>query len=515
MNAGALLDRLAAERHDAPAIATEGGWRGWGELRDRVCRLVGGFRDLGVGPGDRVAVLAANEPRYLETYLALARLGALVVPLNIRLSPAELDFQLRDAEAALWLVGPSLLGLADEAAPALRRIVMAGPPDGARDGILYEDLLASARPVTEVVPVGADDVLGIFYTGGTTGLPKGVMLTHAGMLANAANMAPALGYRPGDVHLHAAPMFHLADLGTMWTALLAGVAHAFLPQWSPEGLLAAVERHRVTATLLAPVMVTAVVRCEDIARHDLGSWRLLHYGGSPITEDTLYRALRLLPCGLFQGYGQTEATQSICIMTPEEHRSASSRPERLRSCGRFVPGVKARVADADHRALRPGETGEVIVRGPTVMKGYWKRPAETAAALRDGWLHTGDLATVDDEGFVYILDRKKDMIISGGENVYSVEVENALASHPAVLEAAVIGVPDDTWGERVHAVVVLAPGRAATPEELQQHCRTLIGGYKIPRSVEFRDALPRTPAGKIQKARLREPHWRGERRGVH
>jgi long-chain acyl-CoA synthetase len=491
VNVAHLLDLHAERRPDAPAIVGSGGPLSWRELRERVTRLAGGLATRGVGRGDRVAILAQNDARYFETYLALAWLGALAVPLNTRLAPAELAFQLADAEARLWLVGDSLAALAEAVTPQPARLALGDP-----------SLLAGA-PGGAFVAVAPEDTLGIFYTGGTTGLPKGVMLTHGNVLANSRHVMRAIGYSAEDLHLHAAPIFHLADLGHLWAVALAGGAHAFVPSYSPETFCEAIERTRATVGVLAPAMVTALVRFAGLGKYDLSSWRVLVYGGSPITEETLRRALAVLPCRLWQGYGQTEATHTVCFMTPEMHDLALARPALARSCGRPIAGVEVRLAD-----------GEIVVRGPTVMKGYWKRPAETAEALAGGWLRTGDVATVDADGYLYILDRKKDMIITGGENVYSVEVENALASHPAVADAGVIGVPDETWGERVHAVVVLRPGARATAEELQQHCRTLIGGYKVPKTVEFTEALPRTPSGKIQKATLREPYWRGHSRKV-
>ena len=502
MNVAHLLDLHAGHRPRATAVIGPGGPLSWRELRESVTRLAGGLAARGVGRGDRVAILAQNDAAYFATYLALAWLGALAVPLNTRLAPAEIAFQLADAEARLWLVGDSLAALADAVTPQPARLALGDP-----------SLLVGA-PVDAFAAVAPEDTLGIFYTGGTTGLPKGVMLTHGNVLANSRHVTRAIGYGAEDLHLHAAPIFHLADLGHLWAVALAGGAHAFVPSYSPETFCEAIERTRATVGVLAPAMVTALVRFADLGKYDLSRWRVLIYGGSPITEETLRRALAVLPCRLWQGYGQTEATHTVCFMTPEMHDLALARPALVRSCGRGIAGVEMRVADASLNPVKPGESGEIVVRGPTVMKGYWKRPAETAEALAGGWLRTGDVATVDADGYVYILDRKKDMIITGGENVYSVEVENALASHPAVADAGVIGVPDETWGERVHAVVVLGPGSRATPEELQAHCRTLTGGYKVPKTFEFAEALPRTPSGKIQKATLREPYWRGHSRQV-
>jgi long-chain acyl-CoA synthetase len=515
VNAAYLLDRGADTHGAARAVVVPGADRTWAELRDRVRRLAGGLQRRGVGTGTRVALLSPNTAEMLEAYLALAWLGAIVVPINTRLAPHEITVQLEDAGAALGLVDASLCALAADAAPGLERIVMPGATVPHADDRRSWAALGAAAPAGAPVPLGADDALGIFYTGGTTGPAKGVVLTHGNVLANAAHVALAAGFERTDVQLHAAPMFHLADLGYCWTMLLVGGAHAFLPHWSPAAFLATVERTHATFTLLAPAMIGALVRAPELARHDLSSVRRLMYGGAPITEDTLRRALATLPCELWQGYGQTEATHTICTLTAADHRRAPAHPELLRSCGRPVIGVHVRVVDAGDRPVAPGATGEIIVRAPTVMRGYWNRPDETAETLRGGWLRTGDLATVDDAGYVYLLDRRKDMIITGGENVYSAEVENVLAAHPAVLEAAVIAVPDDAWGERVHAVVVLAPGRSASEAELVAHCRRFIGGYKLPRSFEFRAALPRTSAGKVQKSALREPYWAGRARQVH
>jgi long-chain acyl-CoA synthetase len=509
VNLASLLDRAADATPSAPAIVGDP-TRSWAELRARVARLAGGLAGLGVTRGARIAVLGPNSPAHLEAHLALARLGAIVVPLNTRLAPGEIGAQLEDAGVGRWLVDETCAGAAEAAAPSLPRVTIAAGSDTAD----WRRLL-SAPPAGEIAAVAAGAPLGIFYTGGTTGRSKGVVLTHGNLLSNAANVVPAIGFTAADVHLHAAPMFHLADLGYLWALLAVGAAHAFLPAWSPAAFVEAVARRRVTATLLAPSMITALVRSAAGAARDLGSWRRLMYGGSPITEDTLRRALAALPCRLWQGYGQTEATHTICLLTADDHVAAGERPARLRSCGRPIGGVEARVAGADDTPVAPGATGEVIARGPTIMPGYWNRPAETAETLRGGWLRTGDLATVDAEGYVYLLGRRHDMIVSGGENVYPAEVERALAAHPAVLEAAVIGVPDEAWGERVHAVVVLTPGRTASEADLQRHCRRLIGGFKIPRSFEFVATLPRTSTGKVAKAALREPHWQSHPRQIH
>jgi acyl-CoA synthetase (AMP-forming)/AMP-acid ligase II len=340
------------------------------------------------------------------------------------------------------------------------------------------------------------------------------MLTHQGVFANAALLIPAVGYCADDVSLHVAPMFHVADFCASFAQLMAGGRHAFVPRFEPEVVLGAVERHRVTNMILIPAMIQTLIHHPAIGDYDLSSWRLLFYGGAPIADEMLARCFEVLPCGLAQGYGQTEATHTISILTEDDHRRALEDPRLLRSCGRPLPGVHVRVTGDDGAPVPAGEIGEIVVRASHVMKGYWNRPEETADALRGGWLHTGDLGTLDGDGYLALVDRKKDMIVSGGENVYSAEVENALAGHAGVAEVAVIAVPDEALGEHVHAVIV--PATDAKPDEdaLRDHCRRTIAGYKVPRSFEFVDALPRTAAGKVRKEILREPHWRDRDRRV-
>ncbi|MDH3234410.1 MAG: long-chain-fatty-acid--CoA ligase [Alphaproteobacteria bacterium] len=509
MNISYLVDRSAIERPHAPALLLDDGPPvTWERLAERIGRLAAAIAARGAKAGDRVALLAPNGPAFLETLLAAARIGAVIVPLNYRLSPAEINFQLTDADCALWFVDASFADLAEATGIAVPKVAIA-PGGGA-----YEAMIEGAGAPVDLVPVAPDHTLGIFYTGGTTGLPKGVMLTHQNLLSNATHVAPRMHHQPDDIHLHAAPMFHLADLGATFAQLLAGGAHCFLAKFDAEGLASAVERHRVTTVGLPPTMLDMALRGDAAERHDLSSLRRINYGGSPITDAVLKRAFKVLPCELAQGYGQTEATQTITMLPPEDHRRAVDRPELLRTCGKPVDGVQVIIGDPHDQPVPVGEIGEVLVRGPIVMKGYWRREAETAEALRGGWLHTGDLGRRDAEGYITLVDRRKDMIITGAENVFSTEVENALTSHADVVEAAVVGVPDENYGERVHAVVVLRDGAAPDEAALMAHCRAQIGGYKIPRSFEFISELPKTGAGKVRKAELRAPHWEGHDRKV-
>jgi long-chain acyl-CoA synthetase len=506
-----LLDRQARLAPGRTAMLLEdGGARSWAETRARVDRLAGGLRDLGIAKGDRIAILALNGPHYLEASWAAARLGAILQTMNMRLAPPELAYQVADAAPRLMLVSPELADLAEAAAPELRKL---GVGRASGPGTV-EDLIAAAEPIAAMGKTAPDDPLAIFYTSGTTGTPKGVLITHRNILANSAFLLPAIGYAADDVTLHAAPMFHVSDFCASFAQLLAGGRHAFLPRFAPDALPEAVERYKATNLILIPAMINALVRHPAVGQHDLSSWRLLFYGGAPISEDLLKRCFNQLPCGLAQGYGQTEATHTICVLSEDDHRRALEEPHLLRSCGQPLVGVELRITDEEGADLPPGAVGEVTVRAANVMRGYWNQPQATAETVRGGWLHTGDLGRLDEEGYLTLVDRKKDMIVSGGENVYSAEVENALESHPAVLEAAAIAVPDEAMGERVHAVVVLAKGMAASDDELQAHCRRLIAGFKLPRSFDFADALPRTAAGKVRKAELRAPYWPGAGRKV-
>jgi long-chain acyl-CoA synthetase len=381
----------------------------------------------------------------------------------------------------------------------------------------HEDLIGngSAADPDADPPPDADDLVGLFYTGGTTGRAKGVMLSHKNLTTNALHVAIEFRYTSDTNHLHVAPMFHLADTASTFAVTMLGGCHTFVDRFAPAAVLEAIERARVMHTTLVTTMVNALIQTPELGAYDLSSWRQFLYGAAPMPVALLKRAMELLPCDFVQAYGMTEASPALTSLTPEDHRRGIAEPgtiweRRLASAGQGDVGVDVRVVNEDGQEVAPGELGEVIARGPNITHGYWNQAQETAYGLRHGWLYTGDLAMVDEGNYIYLIDRKKDMIVSGGENVYSTEVEGALHSHPAVLEAAVIGVPDPTWGERVHAVVVLKSEHAVAAEELIMHCRQCIAGYKVPRSVEFTQALPKSGAGKILKAELRQRFWVGE-----
>ena len=515
-----MLDRATRLWGNAPALADGAVRLTYRELDDRVHRLAAALQGLGLVHGDHIAVLSLNGFRYMEVYLAAALGGFVVAPVNTRLHPLEVEFILNDGEIKALLLGPAFVPVLQQIKGNLKRIrhfvLMAG--EAAPDLFTYEQLLADADPTRlEQRPWREEDLVHLCYTGGTTGLPKGVMLSQRNVVANVHHAIQMAGFNERDVWLHAAPMFHLADSWACFALTLLGAFHVFMEAFQPAQALELIQRHRVTASLWVPTMINSVLALPEARTFDLSSMRRLVYGASPMPPERLKEAIALFGDILLQAYGQTESAPFLTCTTLRATRPGGDARDirRLASCGQEIVGVEVRVVDDADRPVRPGEVGEIVARGANVMLGYWKRPEETAAALRNGWLHTGDLATIDEENHIYIVDRAKDMIITGGENVYSTEVENALYRHPAVLEAAVIGVPDDRWGEAVKAVVVLREGSAANADALIVHCHTLIAGYKCPKTVDFADALPKSGAGKILKSQLRDPYWEGEERGVH
>jgi long-chain acyl-CoA synthetase len=510
------LKETAARKPDGRATCYGDRCRTWSEALDRVARVAAGLRGLGVRPGDRVAIWALNSDRYVELYYALPWVGAVAVPINTRLAPAEVRMILEDAECETLVVDDmSLPGLEPALGGGMApRLVYfgEGPVPVGMSG--YE-ALAKVAPI-EDVGRGGEDLYGIFYTGGTTGRSKGVMLSHRNILANQENVAGLLDRRD-PVYLHAAPMFHLADLGSTFYITAVGGTHAVVPRFDPGDVLRAIAEYRVTGTMLVPTMINMLLQFPGLDRYDVSSLQFMTYGASPMPPAVMARAFEVFPGIQFmQGYGMTELSPMATFLDAAHHVVDGPRAGKLKSAGRAVGTAEVRVVDEHDRTVPAGTIGEVVVRGPMVMQGYWKQPELTAQTIRDGWLHTGDAGYLDPDGFLFIVDRVKDMIISGGENVYSVEVEAALYAHPAVAMCAVFGIPDERWGEAVHAVVVPKAGHTVTEAELMDFCHTRIAGYKCPRTVTFQDApLPISGAGKILKNELRAPYWEGRARRVN
>ena len=504
-NVAASLSHAARIHPRSPAIIDGDVRFDYATLERRVAGLGAGLLALGLETGNVVGVLALNSHRHLECWLGVPRVGLVLNELNTRLAATELSFILDDSETRALIVDDAFADLGREllaTCPTLRYLIGASVSP-APDLTAYESLVST--PAAPVAPTRADDLAGIFYTGGTTGRPKGVMLTHGNLVANAKAMLIGFGFTEADRYLHAGPMFHLADGASTFAVTWVGGTHVFVPSFAPEPVAAVVEAEAVTTAVLVPTMINLLVNVPDIGNFDLSSLRSIIYGGAPMPAALLRAAMEILGCDMTQCYGMTEAAP-LCTICPIGG-PVGDEPwaTRVRSAGIPAIGVEVTVRRADGTICDNDEVGEVWVRGPNVMAGYWRRPDETAAVLTsDGWYRTGDGARMDANGYLYIVDRLKDMIISGGENIYSAEVENALASHPAVLEAAVFGLPDDHWGERVHATVVLREADSAKEEELTEHCRSLIAGYKVPRSYDLRtELLPRSGAGKILKRELR------------
>jgi long-chain acyl-CoA synthetase len=471
----------------------------WPEVNARVNRFANALGARGVGAGDRVAILAHNSHRFLEVYWGLAKLGAIAVPLNFRLTKSETTTLLEHSGSRVLVVGDGYEKVAGEL-PGLKLVV--GLDRGGADS--YEAMLADAEAGEPQLGAGTDDPFAIMYTSGTTGLPKGAVVTHGNLESNVYNQAIADKADPADVNLVATPLYHMGAvfMGTTYAAL--GCTNVILERFAAAEVLESIELERVTTCLLVPTMLNMVLNEPSIGQRDLASLRLIFYGGSTITKPVLRRAIETIGCGFTQGYGLTETIEAT-FLTADDHRLDDDpvHERRLASAGREAVNAEVRVVDDEGRDLPPGAVGEVLIRSPSVIREYWRAPEATREAIRDGWFHTGDLGYRDDDAFLFIVDRKKDMIISGGVNVYPKEVEEVLYAHPSVLEAAVIGLPDDTWGEAVTAVVVARPGRELTEDELLEHCRGALAGYKKPRAVKFVAELPRNPSGKILKRELR------------
>ena len=512
------LHRALQQKPQAVAVRFAGSERTCKEFAGRVARLAGALQSLGMAPGDRVAMLALNSDTYLEYQFGVPWGGGVLNPCNIRWSAAEIIYTLQDCASSILIVDDAFKSMAAQIvkeASSIRHVIYAGQGDTPPGMLRYDTLLQGSAPVDDVCRRG-DDLAGVFYTGGTTGFPKGVMLSHDNLCMSAAACIAEGVAQPGRTYLHAAPMFHLADMAISMMHAILGNTHAMVPAFAPEAVLACITRDRVTDVLLVPTMIQMLVDHPALQlAGDLSSLKRIIYGASPISEAVLERAMAALPGVEFvQAYGMTELSPVATVNHAWYHTVEGRKAGKLRSAGRATVGTEVKIVDGDGVEVARGTVGEVAVRGANVMLGYWNNPEQTAGAIRNGWMHTGDGAYMDDEGFIFIVDRMKDMIISGGENIFSAEVENAIAAHASVASCAVIGIPDPKWGESVHAVIVAKPGSSATQDDIIAHCKALIAGYKCPRSITFVDALPLSGAGKVLKVKLREPFWNAQQRNV-
>ena len=513
--------------HKRAIVCGDTAWT-YSEFGERVNRLSQALLSLGIEKGDRVGILHRNCHRYLECYYGVMQIGAVLVPMNYRLSPLDWLDIITDSGVRLLVADTVLRDRVEAMGNGVREgedIIWAGDEDIAEEGHLagasYETVLAGSSPdAPPAMGIDQEDIAQIYYTSGTTGRSKGVVLSHRNVYAHALGTIAEFKLNDADVWIHAAPLFHLADGWATWSITWVGGVHVLVPEFREQAVLEAIESEGVSITNMVPTMLNALVNYPEVGKYDYSSLRLLLSGGAPIAEKLVERIMETFGCDYAQTYGMTETSPYLTVSILKDHLRRLSQEEQMRfraSTGREFITVELRVVNEAGEDVKPDgeEVGEIIVRGDSVTRGYWNLPQVTEDAFEDGWLHTGDMAVMDEEGYVNIVDRKRDMIITGGENVYSVEVENALYSHRAIMEAAVIGVPDERWGEAVKAIVVVKEGEGASEEEIIQFCKERMAHFKAPKSVDFVPALPKTGSGKISKSALREDYWKGQARRVH
>jgi acyl-CoA synthetase (AMP-forming)/AMP-acid ligase II len=482
------------------------------EFNARVNSLIHALQAMGVKKGDVIGILSWNCLGYVEVYGAAMKGGFIASPFNPRLRERELEYLINYSEANSLFVGPELMEMANKLRPRLPKVknfisLEASVPDA----ISRSDLVTTYSQAEPDVQVDEDDPVGIIYTSGTTGVPRGALYTHRCLIDDSRTLVMNMNLYPGHRRVVITPLFHIAGNTHFRSTLYIGGCNIIMKFFDPTAALQIIQDERATHMDIVPTHLVAMLNVPDLNKYDISSLEFLWYGASPMPLEVLKKGMKVFGPIFAQGYGQSETGPAICHLSKEDH-NVLDRPEReqrkLSSAGRPDIGVQVRIVDEGGNDVKPGEVGEIIVRSKHIMVEYWHKPEETKETLIDGWVHTGDMGYYDDGGYIYIADRKKDMIISGGENVYPREVEEILYQHPAVLEAAVIGVPDPYWVERVHAVVVTKKGVGVTAEELIALCKKHTAGYKVPKTVEFVDSLPKNPAGKILKRELREKYWK-------
>jgi long-chain acyl-CoA synthetase len=497
------MQRAARLRPRGTAIVDGDVLLDWGQVENRVSRLASGLRSIGVADGDRVAVLASNSHRVFELFFATIWAGGVAAPLNNRLSSGELADQVRRAAPRALFYSPEFAASADTllgVLPDLKLVALGQPSPTA---VTSEGLIESSEPCA-VSARQDDDMALLFFTGGTTGEPKGVMLSHANMLANSVNFIAEMQIDESCIHLHCGPLFHVASAARLFSVTQVAGGHVILPRFEPLQVLDAIEKHRVTVATFVPTMVRALLDAPELLRANTASLQYITYGAAPMPEQLLRELMNRLPhVRLVQSYGMTETSPIATLLGYRDHLD-NGGPSRLRSAGRAALLADIAIVDSADQPVPTGSLGEVVIRGPMVMLGYWQNQAATDTALRGGWMHTGDIGHLDADGYLYVVDRIKDVIISGGENIYSQEVENVISAHPAVKACAVIGRPDEKWGEAVHAIVVPRAGMAVTSADILAHCRATLSTYKCPKSVEIRPTdLPLSGTNKVNKGMLR------------
>lgn len=512
-----LRQAVACNPHGTATISG-GRRRTWKEVGERAPRLATALRALGISDGAFVAALAMNSDRYIELFFAVPWAGGAFAPLNVRWSVAENAYALTDSKSSVLFVDENFVDQARELRQQLswvKTLIYMGDGETPEGMLGYEDLIARHATMEDAGRRG-EDLWVIFYTGGTTAHPKGVMMSHRALFVATITYLSMLPAIEDLSFAYVGGFFHFAGASALLYITLAGGTHVPLPKFDPVLVMKAISEQKVTNAVLVPTMINMLLSHPDFERYDLSSLRTCIYGGSPMPEALMARAMEKLPTWRFyQIFGMTETGGFATMLRWRDHVVSGPKTSRMRSAGQPAPGNEVEIRLPDGGVAPPNTLGEIVVRSDHLMSGYLNNPEATAAVLRDGWMHTGDAGTIDEDGFLYVADRVKDMIVTGGENVYSIEVERVLFTHPAVREAAVIGIPSAQWGESVHAVVVLKNGASVTEEELTVHCRSQIGGYKVPRSYEFRsEPLPVTAVGKVRKNVLRDPWWAGHSRKI-
>lgn len=495
------------------------------QFDERCDRLSDALLRLGLQKGERVAFLSFNCHRLLEAYFGVPQVGSVLLPLNIRLSPEELTYILNDAAPAVLFFDPEFIPLVEVLRPCVASIrhwvaLRESAPAWAHPKT-YDEILAEAEPAEiDFREIDENSVAELFYTSGTTAHPKGVMLTHRNLYIHAFYRLQVEHMADKEVGLYTVPLFHVNSWGTPHILTALGGRHVIARKFDPLTVLQLIQAERVTELSVVPTMITAILNHPDFSRYDVSSVKVMFIGGAPCSTALVREIEAKMPgCLAKGGYGLTETSPVISVANIKDHLATEPQEVQVRrkaTAGCALAGAEIRVVDLHGNDVKPdgNEVGEVIVRSDVVMAGYWKQPEATECAIRDDWFHTGDLATIDEEGYVLIVDRAKDMILSGGENIASAEIERILNAHPAVLECAVIAVPDDKWGEVPKALVVLRAGLSAAEAEILDHCRCHLAGFKVPKSVEFFTSLPKGGTGKILKKVLREPYWAGRERRV-
>ena len=511
---GALLNNHAAVRPDSVALVFEDRATTYGELNARANRVANGLRAIATTPQTRVALLDKNSDAFYEILFGAAKALSVLAPVNWRLAAPEVAYIVNDACAEVLFVGEDFFPTVAQILPELRTVRKVIALSGRHpewEG--YTSWRDRQHDDASGMPINGDDVVIQMYTSGTTGHPKGALTTHDNIFAALECSPDWYPCTADDVNLVCMPLFHIAGSFIGLLGLYAGARNVLSRDTHPATLLRLIESERVTMMFLVPALMLFMLQAPEIEQVDLSSLRQIDYGASPIALDLLRQAITVFKCDFVQVYGLSETTGVITALPPEDHDPEGS--QRMRSCGKPTRTAEIRVVDANDKELAAGEVGEIVVRSVQNTKGYWNLSEATAGLLRDGWLHTGDAGFFDADGYLYVYDRVKDMIISGAENIYPAEVESALFGHPAVADVAVIGVPDEQWGESVKAVVVLKPGTTATDAEIMAYCRERIAHYKVPKSVDFADTLPRNGSGKLLKRVLRAPYWEGRERQVN